>query len=199
MLDPEAEGRSDSYTQFRNRYHQVLDLYLPAAIKSRKDVVRVFSVGCGFGLEALGVQQIIPTAHYEGIDSDPKAIDGARKFNSQLPPERFRQADALSQSSFGDEPWDLVIIRNPRLGGMTILRNPYWGKVIANSINATKEGGFLYMTTLFELEYRRLIERLKLFPQIKVEDLPEEIPLELPKIPYEEKFALLARKLAPRA
>lgn len=197
-MDPEAEGRFAQSTQFRNRYHQVLDLYLPEAIKSRKDVVRVLSVGCGFGLEALGVQQVISTVYYEGIDSDPKVINGARKFNPQLPPERFRQADALNQS-FGADRWDLIIIRNPKLGGMRVLDNPDWGKVIANSIEATKEGGFLFMTTLSDIEYTNLLDYLKLFSSVEVENVPKEIPFELPPIPLREHFALLVRKLVQSA
>ena len=195
MTEPEGEQRVGITTQFIKKYHGVLNFYLPPELKERTDPVRVLSVACGFGLEALGIQRVMPFAYYEGIDLNPDLFLLARRLNSHLPTERFRQADAQNPDSFGQDPWDLVMLRNPQLGSMRVIHNRLWSKIIANSVNATKEGGFLFISSLTGLEFSHLLEYLGFFPQLRIENLPHEIPVSLPEIPLKDHFALLAKKL----
>ncbi len=192
---PEGGSIRAHNAEFQRVYNQVLEKFLPAELKLRKDKIRVLSVACGFALEAQAVRSVLPTSYYEAIDVEPRTIFGAKAFNPDIPSTRFRVADATRIEEFGQNPWDLIILRNPQLGGIEVHLSP-WAKIISNAIESTKVDGYLFMSTHTDLEYANLRDFLRLDEArlTILENLSGEIPFTLPPNPLKEYFTIVARK-----
>lgn len=159
--------KGSTYLLIEN-YGNVLDKYLPDELKNPNMVPRVFSVACGFGLELKGLTRVLPNAHIEAIDSSEEAILGARRFNPGFSQDRIRLADASKKESFGDEDWDLIVVRNPKVGMSLSESKGVWVEILQNCFDKLKPNGFLYLTTL---SIQEMQEILGFFSQLPIEDV----------------------------
>lgn len=139
-------------------YGAVLDAYIPDELKNASTPPRVLSVACGFGLELKGLTTVLPKAYIEAIDSAKEAIFGARGFNPDFPQDRIRMADATKKESFGNEDWDLIMIRNPKVGIPMPKNNGTWAQILQNCFDRVRLNGFLYLTTPSSYEMREILE-----------------------------------------
>lgn len=142
---------------------------------------KILSVGCGAATEARGILEAFPGAQFQGIDIDPKEIERARRYNSDLIERAsFREADATVDESYGDEKWDMILFRNPNVleGSADLLlkliksNDPKdleadiredslkFARMTKPAVRALKKGGALMVTTWHERELERAHEVL---------------------------------------
>jgi len=158
----------------------ILDGYLPADLRADKGKgKRILSLGCGMAIEAEPLIHLMPEAYYEGIDESEVGLGGARALSPSLPAERFRVADATQSESFGLEPWNLIIIRNPDVDVLHRRSGSNWEQIFRNCYQHLSGEGYLLVTTHKGAEMRVVREyietHLKGFkvtvPQQKIQDL----------------------------
>lgn len=125
---------------------------------------RIISVGCGSGEEAGPISTIFPNSTYKGIDMSPAMIELAKETNISIP-GKFEVADATKKEAFDDQPWDVVILRNPQVTGGVGIMDEKWAKIIKNSIEALKKDGIVFITTPSEEERAIIVNYLGQFSE----------------------------------
>lgn len=177
---------------------KIMDIFLPEELRHRPSI-RVLSVGCGWAPEATALSEF-SNIYFEGIDTDDKALLGARSLNGNIPAERFREANALNPASFGDEPWDLIILRNPQIGG-SIWWQGYaamdreWKIIIENCIENLSPKGYIYVGSVNGDEAERVRDFLRRFNFIEAIPLVPLNWLDLKSNhPFREEYAALLQK-----
>lgn len=164
---------------------------------------RVLSVGCGFGYEAEPILRTFPDGTYTGIDIDEDVIHGAKRTNKGVDKAVFEVADATERKGFGENPWDVVILKHPQaLGSITYLNSSTygkmdteWGKILDNSIDATKTGGIIVATASSEQELELIGEHLSRFRNNVRVIKYEKNPNEAEQGAFRDEFIIVARKL----
>ncbi len=162
-MDEKKSERPASY--LKENYGMILGSYLPAELRQPGiSSPRVLSVACGFALELEGLQQVLPNSYIEAIDNADIAITGARGWNPDFPQERIRLVDATRSESFGNENWDLIVVRNPNVGSSAIGVTAPWAEILKNCFDKLNPSGFLYLTTLSKIEMDGVLRFLSHFP-----------------------------------
>lgn len=167
----------------QEEYRQIFDHYLPPELLVRPGNLRMISVACGFGLELKALQNIFPAAHIEGIDFR-STIMGAKAFNPTIPSDQLHEADATEVTSFGSEPWDIVILRNPHVGSI-VTKHTTWGKIISNCVEKVANNGYFYLTTTTEIEMNKTLNFLNQLGKLNLVVSPQQIT-----IPFKSRFPL---------
>lgn len=182
-------------------YGAVLDAYIPDVIKNSNTPPRILSVACGFGLELKGLTTLLPDAHIEAMDSANVAIVGARGFNPDFPQDRIRMADATKKESFGDEDWDLIMVRNPKIGIPMPKDNGIWAEILGHCFDRVKVNGFLYLTTPSSSEMREVLAFYSKLPLQDVTPIGSSLdhlirpPLAV-SFPLREDYIAILKKVA---
>lgn len=150
--------------QFIDNYAKFLVRYIPTELIVNNPDLRILSIGCGFGFELKGLQQLFSDAYIEAIDRDEEMVHGARQENPQFPADRINVADATRRESLGNQGWDLIVIRNPNVSVYANSINRNWERVFKNSLDAIKPGGFLFLTTQEEPDMEGALNFLSQLP-----------------------------------
>lgn len=159
-----AEKFEPSTSLFIKNYVKILDNYLPIELRQPDRRARVISVGCGFALELTGLQQLLPDSYIEAIDKSADAVYAAQQWHPEFPQDRIRLVDATNRESFGEEDWDLIVVRNPQVEPDVGIISCSWEQILRNCFDKLKQNGFLYLTTLSQIEMQGLLGFLSQFP-----------------------------------
>lgn len=152
---------------YRENLRNVFDHYfkrIDLGQKREGEKRKILSVGCGFGYEAEPVLRIISNSQYIGIDIDEDYISSARAANRDVPDVTFETKDAQKEDAFIDKDfWDIILIRHPQVIPPFLSKNSRsdWKKIFANSINALREKGVLFISTATPQERNAIISFLK--------------------------------------
>ena len=136
----------------RENLIETFDSYLKKQVDGEPK--RILSVGCSFGYEARPILGVFPTANFKGIDINKKFIEVARDENPDLGNAIFQEGDATKKETFGEEPWDLVLIRHPQVCREMFPADPKqdvaknWEIIMQNSMEALRKGGTLFVSTI---------------------------------------------------
>lgn len=130
----------------------IMRYILPKELKERSNV-RIISVGCGWSPEATVLTELLGAQIFLGVDNDYTSLIGARASNLQIESENFVLADAKDPKTFGTALWDLIILRNPQVGGSTFKTgyyfeekiDPEWEKILQNCVDYLADNGFIYL------------------------------------------------------
>lgn len=149
MENVESPIKITSLGELREDNRVILERFLPDRLRGRSGV-RVLSVGCGFAPEAIPIMDILTDAQFLGADINKNLIAGARAFNSKLPPQSFQRLDLRESESFGEIPWDLIILRNPQIrgeahSGFVAHITVDWERILLNCANRLNENGYVYI------------------------------------------------------
>jgi len=188
---------------YRENLSKVFKHYLAEVIENKKDSsVDILSVGCGLGYEAEPLLRIFPNAIYTGIDIDSDVIHGAGKTNKDLYGRyQFQTLDARDKDAFGSKPWDIVILRNPQVGGSNFdtskksTSKDDWYKIIINSLEALVKGGTLFISVDEEHERDMVLRHINSFSNniSIVVDEPNKYPSR--KGIFRDKLIIMAKKI----
>ncbi len=187
-----TDKKENSLDELSSNLKQVLDVYLPKELRERPDV-QVFSVGCGFALEAQPILDLIPGAKYTGVDLGryfPKAAD-IRYHSDRV---NVRSGDLTNREEFGNNPWDLVIIRNPKIISVEGGSDPNWEKILVNSELSVASNGYILVTAMSLVEMESTMNFLKqtgLQQQTPVKDISEMMTS---NFPLKENYLAILKK-----
>jgi SAM-dependent methyltransferase len=158
-MENTSEDRQNITDKYRESLEKTFNKYLKNEIKGQPE--RILSIGCSFGYEAGAISRIFPTAKYLGIDIDKNLIEAAQSNNEDVDNAEFRVGDARETETFGNEPWDMILIRHPQVLG-TVLKasnlEKDWNIIFKNSLKALKKEGLLFVSTKLEEERDRVLQ-----------------------------------------
>lgn len=149
---PGIKLRTDGEFEFRDSNREALFGTFSRYVKPliyKKDP-RILSVGCGFSLEAKPVTTIFEDAVFVGIDSNDKFISASQRMNSDVKGNvTFKVADARQEGAFGNENWDLIIVRHPQIKGSFLTEETTgdWGEILGNCVKFLGKEGVLFVST----------------------------------------------------
>lgn len=176
--------------EHRESLGKTFEKYLKTEVKSQNP--RILSVGCGCGFEAEPALRIFPNAKYKGIDINEESLGLARDINEDISQAVFEIADATKKGSFGDKPWDLVILRNPQVPKEI---DQEWSEIIKNSIEVLKKDGIIFVTTSSEREKVIISQYLGRFDKNLKIIVNEENQHKTKFGSFRDDFIIIAKKL----
>lgn len=154
MFDPENPERNPVVGLKRD----LLEVYtrlLPAEIKDTGGRnMRALSVGCQFALEAQPLREVLPELDYHGLDTDSATLKAARMYNPDIPEGNFLHGDATDLGNFGQDDWDMIILRNPQVDPREKDGGYMWGSILRNCSQKVKEGGWILFSAHTPQEFR---------------------------------------------
>lgn len=130
--------------------------------------VEILDVGCGEGLDAVGLHAYFGNAvypnegvmvNYFGIDIDTEEIKKAWAYHSDRPDLNFIVADATDLSGHFEtnKEFSVVVIRHQNIGG----DHEIWSKIIAEAADHLVEGGILLITSYSCAEHSMMEEEVR--------------------------------------
>ncbi len=181
-MSDNPETPFDPFVKQRRWYTEILTNYLPIELLQRNGTIRAISIGGAEGLEGQALIELAKiinpglNIYFEALDLDEGGIRKSRRMNPNVPAENFKVADATDIQSFGLEPWDLIIIRNPNLKTGVITwkeggGHENWNTIFQNSIDKLSPGGYLFITNYDEDEQQLTLDMLKSeknFPELQI-------------------------------
>ncbi len=185
----EPPAQASELKVLQDEYPQVVEKYMPQDLKDSPKPVYAVDVGCGFALATKAITDFVgENIHYRGIDTKP--LMGAKAWNEDLKGQVvFENADATQREPLGENN-DLIIIRNPDVfgsiqhvlssGGIT----NEWKKILLNSLESLRTGGYLFLTTHAKNELEAILEFL---PKDKTKEI---IPLGLIDPSLQSKYQI---------
>lgn len=195
----EVPVKTNSFELLRADNRTLLGKFLPSELRTRSGV-RVLSVACGLAPEAIPIRELLPNARFEAIDIRADLISGATAFHRDIPSVCFRVADATKPESFGKEPWDLIILRNPQIHGewqtgYTDMTED-WARILSNCEEHLSKGGYIYLACAEKEEINRVNG---FFKQKKMKPVVEITPLGpfylQSNFPNREEYVAVLQKL----
>lgn len=135
---------------------------------ARNQELNILSVGCNFGFETKPLLDIFSNSFYKGIDIDERIIEAARRFNEDVGMTHmnrfdFEVGDLTNIKSFGNKPWDLVIVRHPQVlkGILGAVSSPEdWKTIILNSIDSLANKGIIFFSSDTQEEINEILQNL---------------------------------------
>lgn len=195
--EPLEKGEND---KLRDELVKLYARLFPDSLKTHSGPVKVISVGCGhFVQEVPAVYTHIHDPRYTGIDKflPPETLKTMME-DGKYPNFQLIEADATDPANIGNSEWDLAILRNPQIGFSTKAStiNPIWERIITNTLNGIKPGGYLLLSGSTEDEFERTARFVVATNSMRV--LAQENPIKPPiasKFPMVEKGIALLQKV----
>lgn len=160
QFNMEQTGKLPQRDIYRENLGKAFRHYLLPYFSPGQEYTKALSIGCNFAYEAAPLVQLSPGMSFRGIDISDDAILAAKETNADLADRaEFIVADARLDSAFGEDPWDIVVIRNPQILGSQVERDPGkrvttldWQTIIGNSVKHLSPRGLIFITTELEEE-----------------------------------------------
>ena len=191
---------------FRERYRESLEKTFNKVLVphfGRNQELSILSVGCNFGFETKPLLDLFPNSFYKGIDIDETTIKAARRFNedvgiAHMNRFNFEVGDLRNIKSFGNKPWDLIIVRHPQVlkGVLEAVSSPEeWRKIILNSIDSLSDKGIIFFSSDTREEASEILRDLRPSEKNLEIVINEENEFANEKGPFTDRFVIVAKRM----
>jgi trans-aconitate methyltransferase len=195
-MESTIEARPNVRNNYRSELGETFNYFLKNEVKNQPN--RILSVGCMFGYEAGALLNVFPTAEYIGIDIDENYIRAAKAINNDLSKAEFHFGDARKKETFGENPWDIIVIRHPQILGTIIKESNLakdWQVIFKNSMSSLKPGGSMFISTSSKQERDRVIKYINSSEDKMIITVNSENEFSKSIGTFQDDFVIISQKL----